>query len=905
MDAAMQRTAQPCAWIGGRTPLALGVSCHSLDGQSQAACETRYMPQYDRSVVACQSQEYFQHTLCVPLVIQFCPPPRPPTPPSPPPPPSPPLAPPLPSHPPQSPLPTIPPPIPPSAPPVQPCTWVSGLDDLRATGRWCADLNGDRDACKKSFVMLRGSVAHPCVFDSATCSAGMGTFCFHPPPPLPPPIPPEPPSPPPPSPPPPSPLPPAIPPLVPPFECITWTRQNAGKERRWCRDFDSADACERFYQGSHDGARPCIWSLTEQCVLGEPQTAACPPPSPPLLPMPPLPPPPVPTAPLPAPPPPSWPPPPVPPFYCGWTGTEDRRNKCALHNGKLDECHNTLELFYVAATGRMELFSCRLRYDLNLACRRDHMLARCPPSPPPPPQPPPQPPPTVPCPPLSPPPARPPALPPAPPPPPGAPPTHVPHEPASISISPAGARALRVRISQFQQAFVATLRLRVVIDGALVDELRRPFSPDSTDQLENLGDLTCNTSYMVFVSACSMDDDWLGGCSSPLNATAKTSACPNPPSPPSPSPPLPLPPSQPVFTLHDHGCKDPSAITFDASALVADDTMCVSPVRGCTLPSATNHLPGANINDKSCVFRTSQCVSPLTDQIFVARAGAREWPILVNRTSDGSPTCTISPSVSYERCFTLNPPKSKLLDAVMTFDLSPSAVEATVEVGLDPRAGRKGSVEFELRVATRTGEVVASDIAVRTRIGLSSPPALLRVQIENASGAVLQLIVNDQDGDARDDYAVWANPLVYCDGKCPCSSPAASSRTNPSVASSSRPTDEKLPTSNSTMLIASCIAIALLLLLLWSGTRKLVTNSSSRVVGKVHVVRHQGYGDKRALMGAHEEHSGDDADSGDEADSWDDADSGDKVAAAAIREHAQVTAADTIGLSMEREAYLS
>lgn len=175
------------------------------------------------------------------------------------------------------------------------------------------------------------------------------------------------------------------------------------------------------------------------------------------------------------------------------------------------------------------------------------------------------------------------------------------------------------------------------------------------------------------------------------------------------------------------------------------------------------------MNDGSCRFPESQCAIPLVQEPFVARGGRETWQVAVNRSTDGS-SCAIGPAVPFDTCLSLVPPPHKSTDAILTFVLPKNVVEVTVEVGLSPRAGRYGSVEFELRLVSKAGDVVASELIVRTRRGAQIPPALLRVARPEAqrgmTGILLQLVANNEDGDSGSDIAVWGNPLLYCDSSC-------------------------------------------------------------------------------------------------------------------------------------------
>ena len=351
-----------------------------------------------------------------------------------------------------------------------------------------------------------------------------------------------------------------------------------------------------------------------------------------------------------------------------------------------------------------------------------------------------------------------------------------------MSLAPA-ASALHVHVWLADQAHVAFLKLRVQVDGALVDVIRIPFDPDGDHQLEQVDDLACGTQYVVFVAPCSVEGDWLGGCGPELSATASTSPCvgphppprPRPPPPPPPAPPRPpSPPSPPPgHTAADHGCKNPQAATFDPAATVDDPSLCVDASWGCTLPRADNYESRANLNDGSCRFDDSSvCAVSLTSLHWTARAAGATWPVSANRSADGS-SCAIGPAVSYNRCLSLRPPPAKSVDVVLMFQLPLDAFAASVEVGLSPHAGRDAIAEFELRLVTALGDVVGSSLAVRARRGQRIPPALLRVELVEAlrgtPGILLQLVVNnDGAGDVSSDLVVWAEPLLYCDAGCPC-----------------------------------------------------------------------------------------------------------------------------------------
>jgi len=271
----------------------------------------------------------------------------------------------------------------------------------------------------------------------------------------------------------------------------------------------------------------------------------------------------------------------------------------------------------------------------------------------------------------------------------------------------------------------------------------------------------------------------VGGCSPEVNASTSTSPCLTPSPPPSPARPEPSPPLPPRLPQppqippsldpSSFGCKDPAAATYEADAPHEQNVFCIPAVRGCTLPKALNYRRGANVNDGTCRFSQSRCAMSLLREAWVAQAGHETWPVAVNRSADGS-GCAIGPAVDYDRCLSMVPPATKSVGVVLTFALPPGVIEATVEVGLSPHAGRDSSAEFELRLVTQVGDVVASDLVVRSRRGTQIPSALLRATLPEESrgtaGTVLQLVANSNEGDARNTFVVWADPLLYCDSSC-------------------------------------------------------------------------------------------------------------------------------------------
>ncbi len=176
-----------------------------------------------------------------------------------------------------------------------------------------------------------------------------------------------------------------------------------------------------------------------------------------------------------------------------------------------------------------------------------------------------------------------------------------------------------------------------------------------------------------------------------------------------------------------------------------------------------------------------------------------------------------------------------------------------MEVGLDPHAGRHGSAEFELRAVTGQGEVIASDIAIRKRVGLQSLPAVLRVDLNHGGASALQLVVNDQDGSAMDDLVVWADPLVYCEGSCPCTfaqEEAEAALTMPPLRSDDTSAARNSPSHPSVVTALLALALLLCAAALSISSRYAVGSSSTsraRVIGKVQMARRKA-SDERALI---------------------------------------------------------
>jgi len=430
-----------------------------------------------------------------------------------------------------------------------------------------------------------------------------------------------------------------------------------------------------------------------------------------------------------------------------------------------------------------------------------------------------------------------------------------------MALSATSRASLRVHVWASDQSYAVSLRVRVLVEGALVNDVRIPFEPDGDHQLEEVEDLACQTPYTVFVALCSVErvvhGTQRGGCSPEHNETAVTSPCPAPSPPPRqirppppPSPPRP-PPSPPVFTASDRGCKDPQAATYEPDAPGTDPSACVHGVRGCTLPTAANYLEQANLNDGSCHFPPELCAMPLQSLPWVALSGGTEWPVHANSSAhrDGSstPGCTIGPAVTYKRCLSLMTPSIKDMDAVLMVTLPTGAVAATVEVGMSAGAGRDGAAEFELRLISTLGDVVASSLAVRTRHGEQIPPALLRVEIPDElrgkPGTVLQLAVNDPD-DGHSDTAIWADPMLYCEGGCPCEDESVTSAAETSADATATGGDSTFI--DSALVFAAGLVVCLLGIVVWrsgsssqrrwaDGEPEAVGGRQSRIVGEVRI----------------------------------------------------------------------
>ena len=122
-------------------------------------------------------------------------------------------------------------------------------------------------------------------------------------------------------------------------------------------------------------------------------------------------------------------------------------------------------------------------------------------------------------------------------------PKHVPEPVSRMKLEPHDSSRLKVHMWFDHPDYAAVLKLRVLVDGSIVDEPRFNFDPDPVGlhQLEEVGDLACDTSYTIFLASCSVEDDYLGGCSAEINATSTTASCFLPSPPPSPMAPSPAP----------------------------------------------------------------------------------------------------------------------------------------------------------------------------------------------------------------------------------------------------------------------------------------------------------------------------------------------------------------------------
>ena len=334
---------------------------------------------------------------------------------------------------------------------------------------------------------------------------------------------------------------------------------------------------------------------------------------------------------------------------------------------------------------------------------------------------------------------------------------------------------MRVELTEPDHALF--FRVVVAVGGFVVDELWFPVDLMGKSQTETIGDLICDTEFRVAVAACSLSSDTYGGCSPDVMGWSRTSSCSPlfpppfpapPPQPPSPSaPPSPLPPT---------GCKDPSAVNFDADAVLSDEPLCRAIAWGCTLPGAVNFDAAANANDGSCIFRRTLCIATLTAWPFTSSVGMIPWPVEAHLLDDGT-NCSIG-QVRFGRCLALYPPTPKSRDAVLSFPNFPQgSVDVTAEVGLHSSSRPHGSARFEMRAVTRRGDVVASDSVVRGRTSALSVPTVLRVSVDDAEGLTLQLRVTNEDGDGYQDLAIWGGPIVQCQDSCPCA-PAIPSDTN-------------------------------------------------------------------------------------------------------------------------------
>ena len=310
--------------------------------------------------------------------------------------------------------------------------------------------------------------------------------------------------------------------------------------------------------------------------------------------------------------------------------------------------------------------------------------------------------------------------------------------------------------------------------GFLVNEFSFPFEPVGTQQHEIIVDLLCHTRYAVAVSACTSAKEIWGGCSADIVSEMSTLPCkeisphasnlwPPPPGwPPHPS----VPSSPPEMPGRSPGCTDPTATNYDANAFMGSRDVCQAASWGCTLPTAENFDPAANSNDGTCKFSSLHCATSLVDFPFSAstlHGGGAQASHL------GTSNCSVGPLVHFSQCLTLTPPSDRLQDAVVSFSPLPEGpIHVTAEVGVHTFAEKKAKVRFEMRLVTGLGNVVASDFVIRGRSGMLIPPVLLRVGVADAAGLTLQLRVNNEDGSARNDKAVWGGPILQCANRCPC-----------------------------------------------------------------------------------------------------------------------------------------